>query len=184
MSYVSSVETVILEEVLAMQEKYLGPGMSESDKEKHGFLTCSYSIAMLQEMCGEYGHIVALQNNKVIGYALVMLRGYDAPIPVVKMMFDKIGNSVWDGEPLSGVSYYTIGQICIDRLYHGTGIFQGLYNKHKELMSKHFKYCITEISGLNKRSLRAHEKVGFEVLMSYKDPSDHPWNLVIWDWRS
>ena len=44
-----------------------------------------------------------------------------------------------------------------------------LQAKHKELMKDKYDFVITEIATLNTRSIRAHEKVGFELLNRFKD---------------
>ena len=181
-SIISSKKKDHLDQILSVQKVYLADRLSEEEKKKYGFLTCAYSTEMLTEMSKGYEHIIALDNQKVVGYALVMLKEYKSSNPVVQMMFSRIKDSFWRNRSLSNQSFYTIGQICVDRPYGGQGIFQKLYFKHREVMSPHFDYCITEISGTNARSMRAHLRVGFQVLKTYKDDHDQPWNLVIWDW--
>jgi len=75
-----------------------------------------------------------------------------------------------------------MGQICIDKTYRGKGIFNILYQKHKELYSHKYDLLVTEISVNNPRSLRAHEKVGFKIIHTYHDALDE-WAVVVWDWH-
>ena len=57
-----------------------------------------------------------------------------------------------------------------------------LYGHHKKLFEKAYDFVITEISTSNTRSLRAHEKIGFKIIYTYKDVLDE-WNVVLWDWN-
>jgi L-amino acid N-acyltransferase YncA len=75
-----------------------------------------------------------------------------------------------------------MGQICVDKAYRGKGVFELLYQKHREIFEKSYDFIVTEISTRNTRSLRAHEKVGFKTIHTYRDSMDE-WNVVVWDWR-
>ena len=48
-------------------------------------------------------------------------------------------------------------------------------------MSPKMDYLVTEIAEHNVRSCRAHEKVGFKNIKTYKHQKDN-WNIVVWDW--
>ena len=65
--------------------------------------------------------------------------------------------------------------------YRGQGVFRQLYAAHKQLLSKQYDYCITEVSTRNLRSMQAHFSIGFELLHCFTDPQDE-WNIVLWDW--
>jgi RimJ/RimL family protein N-acetyltransferase len=72
--------------------------------------------------------------------------------------------------------------VCIDIDYRGQGVFRLLFEKHKEVYNKRFQMLVTEISTSNAKSQRAHERVGFKTIHTYKDELDE-WNVVVWDWR-
>jgi RimJ/RimL family protein N-acetyltransferase len=40
--------------------------------------------------------------------------------------------------------------------------------------------CVTEIATRNLVSIRAHEKMGFEIISRYADPGEE-WVIVAWD---
>jgi L-amino acid N-acyltransferase YncA len=75
-----------------------------------------------------------------------------------------------------------MGQICVDKEFRGKGLFEELYQGHKEIYGSGFDFIITEISTSNHRSLRAHEKVGFETIHQYTDEMDE-WAVVVWNWK-
>ena len=97
-------------------------------------------------------------------------------------MVEHLETLKYDGKELSGYHYYVMGQICIHKDYRGKGVFDMLYKKHKDLFEKDYDFVVTEISSSNKRSMRAHQKIGFKIFHTYKDPVDE-WNVVIWDWQ-
>ena len=74
-----------------------------------------------------------------------------------------------------------MGQVCIDKDYRGKGIFNILFQKHKEVYSNAYELLVTEISTKNYRSQKAHEKIGFTTIYTYSDALDE-WNVVVWDW--
>ena len=51
-----------------------------------------------------------------------------------------------------------------------------------KLFAEDFDFVATEISTTNKRSMRAHEKVGFKTIYTYSDALDE-WNVVVWEWE-
>jgi L-amino acid N-acyltransferase YncA len=87
----------------------------------------------------------------------------------------------YQGKPLANYNFYLMGQICIHKDYRGKGIFDLLYQHHKLIYSRGYELLVTEISANNKRSLRAHEKLGFKTTYTYTDNMDE-WKVVVWDW--
>jgi ribosomal protein S18 acetylase RimI-like enzyme len=75
-----------------------------------------------------------------------------------------------------------MGQICVDKDYRGQGLFDMLYRHDRELYSNSYDFMVTEISVSNSRSLRAHQRVGFQTINVYRDEIDE-WEVVLWDWR-
>ena len=56
-----------------------------------------------------------------------------------------------------------------------------LYHAHRERLRGIFDCVVTEVSVRNGRSLRAHQRIGFEELERYRDATDE-WVLLIWKW--
>jgi RimJ/RimL family protein N-acetyltransferase len=87
----------------------------------------------------------------------------------------------WQGKQIQDYRFYVMGQICVAESHRGQGVFDGLYNAHKRLLSADFDLCVTEVATRNTRSSRAHERVGFRTIHTYQDHTD-VWNVVVWDW--
>ncbi len=64
--------------------------------------------------------------------------------------------------------------------YRGQGVFDLLYAHHRQLFARQYDFVITEIATRNQRSQRAHERVGFETINTYRDELDE-WNVVVMD---
>jgi ribosomal protein S18 acetylase RimI-like enzyme len=150
-------------------------------KVQNGFLTVLHKLEMLEGMSQDLPQIVArdIQNNQIVGFALAMLEKHRTMIPDFEEMFQTFDGLIYKNQKLD--NYYVMGQICVHKDYRGLGIFRALYQKHKDLFSSQFQYCITEISVQNQKSLAAHRSVGFQTIASHTDALD-TWHIVLWDW--
>ena len=126
--------------------------------------------------------IIASHNGEVVGYALVMLKEFCEMIPVLTPMFEMFDTLSYQGKQLSNYNFYVMGQICISETHRGQGIFENLYLKHKEAYAGKFEICLTEVSVNNSRSMRAHQKAGFQTIHNFRDQTDD-WNILLWDWK-
>ncbi len=172
-----------LEQIYHLQKKNLAKSLNESDRIKEGFVTADHSIDLLRRMNTEYQHIIAVDGGKVIGYALVMLMSFKDELEILKPMFLEISKSKFNGTPLNNLNFFIMGQVCIEKEYRGKGLFSEIYEFMKEKMKTDFDAVVTEVLEQNKRSIRAHEKIGFEVFKVYESPEGEKWSLIIWDWR-
>jgi RimJ/RimL family protein N-acetyltransferase len=93
-----------------------------------------------------------------------------------------ISTLVYQGRPLGQQKVYYCGQICVAEAYRGQGVVNLLYQFHRQHFSPQFDLLATEISTANPRSLKAHQKTGFEVIATHRDEVDQ-WDIVLWDWK-
>jgi GNAT superfamily N-acetyltransferase len=170
-----------LQGILDLQKVNLKEVVPESLHREQGFVTVKHSLDVLLAMNRKLNHLIAVENDRVVGYALAMHPDLKEQIPKLITMFERIETLSYQGNPLHRSRFYIMGQICIAQAYRGQGLFAKLYEAHRECYSGQFDYLITEVSGNNPRSLKAHEKVGFETLLKYRDTADL-WHLILWDW--
>jgi len=148
-----------LKQILNLQKNNLAENISNLEKSKEGFFTVKHTLALLKSMNKSFPHIIAKDNNKVIGYALSMTINFSNQIKVLKPMVEEISKIITHD------NYIIMGQICIEKNYRGTGVFKNLYQTMKKYLKKtNVKVIITEIDIENKRSFKAHKKVGFKKL--------------------
>jgi len=103
-------------------------------------------------------------------------------VPALGHMHARLRELSFGGRPLGELRYFIMGQVCVDKAFRGRGVFAGMYRKMRELYSAAYDMVVTEVARRNTRSIRAHEKVGFELLERYRDSSGEQWDLIVWDW--
>lgn len=172
-----------LKQILALQglninEEGNQSKMMEIFGKSQGFVTVKHTLSMLYKMNKPYSHIVAIDNKRIEGYALVMLKELCMDIPVLIPMFDRIKALSYDGDTLKNLNYFVMGQICVSIAYRGQKVATQLYRALSDQMSKNFDYMITEVSSDNIPSMKMHMHVGFEIIDTYFT-EDEEWNILI-----
>ncbi len=151
--------------------------------ESQGFVTVEHSFDIMKTMNEAAPSIIATSDNVVVGYNLAMLRQFRNLIPVLVPMFDMIDELEYHGKKLKDINYIVCGQVCVAESQRGKGVFQGMYQYYRHIYSSDYEVIITEIASLNHRSLRAHAKVGFATLHTYRAPDGVDWDIVLWEWQ-
>jgi GNAT superfamily N-acetyltransferase len=171
--------------ILDLQRKNLAQSVSAAEAVAQGFVTVSHTLDSLQAMHALAPSIVARAPSlagavEVVGYALMMPREARVLVPILEPMFELLSALSWRGRPLSTLRYYVMGQVCVAKAFRGQGVFDALYQGHAAAYAGRFDLIVTEVALRNTRSLRAHERVGFEPLHRYRDDVDD-WQIVGWD---
>jgi ribosomal protein S18 acetylase RimI-like enzyme len=144
---------------------------------ENGFVTVEHTLDVLRRMHALVPSVVAKDGAELAGYALVMPVECRSFVPILEPMFQRLETLGMFRE-----RFYVMGQICVAAPYRGRGVFDLLYRAHRDELSQRFDSVVTEVSVRNGRSLRAHQRVGFEELERYSDATDE-WVLLIWRWR-
>jgi GNAT superfamily N-acetyltransferase len=167
-----------LQQILDLQAKNLRHMHSAEVEKDQGFVTVHHSLEVLQAMNEEAKHIIAIDNEHVVGYALAMTRSFKDRIPELVAMFDMLDSLKYKGKSLSDFRYLVMGQICVDASHRGQGVFDGMYNHYFQTYRGEYEVVITEVALRNTRSLRAHERVGFEPLHTYHEAGSEDWVVI------
>lgn len=181
--YHSAIASTIdeLEQILILQSQNLQSNISAEEIKQQGFVTVHHTPESLKAMNDIGQAIIIKENEKVVAYALTMFTECRALVPALDPMFANFEKLKWKGKALKDYRFYVMGQICVDKQHRGKGLVEMLYQKHKEVYSPSFDLIVTEIATRNHRSLRAHEKIGFQTINIYKDETDE-WAVVAWEW--
>jgi hypothetical protein len=166
-----------LNQILELQKANLKSSISLEEYKKEGFVTLEHDIDLLEKLNTPYPHIIAFNGLEIVGYALVTTPEKISSIPLLQSTIEELKGVVYHQKNVLDLKYFIMGQVCIDKSYRGQGVFQGLYQKMKNEMKSDFEIIITEIATVNKRSMRAHEKVGFEILKIHNE-NDSEWAIV------
>lgn len=169
-----------LEGILELQEEN---HISNLDNLDQGFVFARHTVDSLGKMHSYAPHVVAKDGDTVAAYVLAMTEDTRFDIPELMPMFDMLESLEYDGKTLSEYRFLVVGQVCVGQDYRGMGIFDAIYQTYWEVHSPEFEMVVTEINAMNGRSLRAHERVGFQELARYEAEDGQIWCIVVWDWR-
>lgn len=168
-------------QILDLQAENHVSTVSPAVAQEQGFVTVKHNLEVLQRMNDAAPSIIAKAGDDLAGYALVMPRSFAIDIPILQPMFDLLNSLSWKGQALrDDPRWFVMGQICVAKAYRGMGVFDGMYQKMKEVYHRDYDFVITEIAERNTRSIRAHERVGFQTLHTFSDPvAGEDWRVVI-----
>jgi GNAT superfamily N-acetyltransferase len=173
-----------LEQVLALQRRNLEQSVDEQEAADQGFVTVRHDLELLRDMNRAEPHIIAVCDGQVVGYALVMLKRFQQRIPILKPMFARLAGLQHRGRPIDDYRFFIMGQVCVDRSFRGSGVFDGLYRTMKKRYAESYDLVVTEVACRNTRSCAAHTRVGFRLLHRYRDDRGEEWDLIVWDWAT
>lgn len=170
-----------IDQIIDLQARNLAPVLSPETIASQGFLTVRHDADVLRRMNEAAPAVIAKDEGRLVGYALVMPREFAAEVPVLLPMFDMLAGLSWKGIPLrDNPRWFVMGQICVAAGYRGMGVFDSMYLKMKEVYKTNFDFTVTEIAERNTRSMRAHERVGFQELHTYPDTTTgEVWRTVV-----
>lgn len=156
--------------------------VSDEVKQADGFVTVRHTPEQLLALQSIAPHVIALEEDEVVGYILAMTKASRDLIPVLIPMFDQFDQVYFKGKKIADHHYLVIGQVCVGKDQRGKGLFDQMYKAYKDEFSHRYSFAITEIAQSNVRSLAAHRRVGFEVIHEFEDETK-AWAIVAWDWN-
>jgi GNAT superfamily N-acetyltransferase len=171
------------EQILRLQKQNLFSAISEEEQAQHGFVFAEHTIPLLRMMAAHLPQVVAVSNGMVIGYNLAMPVAMKNEMPRLAPMFAEFERSEYQGRPLVTYNFMVGGQVCVDKGFRGHGLLRRLYHETRNRLPAGYQLCVTEVSERNGVSLRAHQRMGFEVVNTYDDGKEL-WNVVVWDLES
>lgn len=167
------------EQILALQRKNHYSAISEEEQLNNGFVFAAHDLRQLKIMAAHLPQVIAVYEGKVIGYNLAMTSSMGEVLPSLVPMFEEFKKWDYQAKPLMDYQFIVGGQVCVEEDFRGRGLIAELYGKTRDLVGESYELCVTEISVRNVNSLKAHQRIGFEVLGNYDDGTEI-WNLVVW----
>lgn len=171
------------EEILVLQRRYHAKTVSTEVQNREGFVYAEHTVPLLRRMAAQSPQAIALFEGHVVGYCLTLPLPLRAEVPSLAPMFEHFERCTYRGKTLASRRYFVGGQVCVDRAHRGKGILARLYRHLGETLRATKDLCVTEIATRNAVSVRAHEKMGFEVISAYADAHED-WVIVAWDLTS
>jgi GNAT superfamily N-acetyltransferase len=169
-----------LEGILALQRRNHLRAVPADVQSREGFVFVEHTLPLLRRMRAASPQAIALADGRVVGYCLSLLPAMRDAVPVLAPMFAQFERCAFRGRPLAAHRYVVGGQVCVDRDHRGQGLLAGLYGQLRTALAPTHQVCVTEIATRNAVSVRAHEKMGFEVIADYSDGRED-WVIVAWE---
>ena len=166
--------------VLALQQANLRNNITQEEAETQGFLMAEYDLDFLELLNQKSPGIIAKDGEKVVGYSLVALPETARQHPLLADLVQNIERCIFKGKPVE--NYAIVAQLCVSKEYRGQDLVQKLYGSFREHYANRYTYCVTDVAQANHRSLKAHQKRGFQVIDTL-DYGGIGWNIVLWDWN-
>jgi predicted GNAT superfamily acetyltransferase len=164
-------------ELLDLERANLAVNLDAQTIESQGFVTFIYAPEAIKKMMQAAPQIVARADGQIIGYALTTTLGAALENELMRPLAE-LAQTL---DPLSTKPFYFMGQVCVRAGYRGIGVFDALYQEHKDVFKYQYKAVVTEIASDNKRSLAAHKRVGFQTIHIGFDPlHGKEWHIVAW----
>jgi GNAT superfamily N-acetyltransferase len=171
------------EGILELQKRNLYATVSSELQAQEGFVFAEHNFQLLKKMAAYLPQVIALYSNKVVGYNLAMTSSMQDELESLTPMFNEFKKSSYKSKLLTEYQFMVGGQVCVDKAFRGQGLLSKLYHETRNQVQSNYQLCITEIAQRNLKSLLAHQKMGFEVIRSYRDEKEL-WDIVAWDMRS
>ena len=170
------------EQIILLQEQNLYKSLSAERQAEQGFVFAEHTTELLKAMASRLPQIIALADGKVVGYNLAMHVSMKDHLPSLAPMFAEFEKCVYKGSLLTDHRFVVGGQVCVDSNFRGMGLLSKLYNATKSHLPAGYELLVTEVSTRNKISLKAHQKMGFEVIHTYDDGVEL-WDVIVWDMK-
>jgi GNAT superfamily N-acetyltransferase len=168
------------EQIVALQRRYHANALSSQVQAEEGFVFAEHTVPLLRRMAALSPQAIALVDGRVVGYCLSLPESLRAEVPSLGPMFEQFARCMYRGKPLTTLRLLVGGQVCVDRAHRGMGLLARLYEQLRHSGGPAHEICVTEIATRNRVSVRAHERMGFEVISTYRDPAEE-WAVVAWD---
>ena len=157
--------------------------IGEEEAMKEGFVTSEYALSLLQQMHIIHPSIIVKEGNEVVGYTIVTNKAVYGAHPELDHLFNTLDATEYKGALLKNSNYILIGQVCVAKTHRGQGWVPKMYDYYKNLHAKNYTFLVTDISQANKRSVRMHQKIGFETIGVIEQVGTG-WDIVLWDWNA
>ncbi len=181
--YTTSKSTKELKGILELQKKNLRAQLSKEEAASQGFVFVKHNLKTLEKFNNIEEHLIAKENDKIIGYVLTMTKESRYDLAEIFPLFELFDKLKYKGKIISDCNYMLVGQVCVGKAYRGKGVFVKCYQAYQEYYSSKYDFTITEISKSNLRSRKAHKKIGFDEIYKYSDTEGGEWVVVLCDWK-
>jgi hypothetical protein len=155
--------------VIALQSLYLFANLSEQERAQ-GFVTTPFTAEQITRVIEEEaGLYIAVQGEKIIGYAFGASWGFWSEWPIFNYMVERFSQFTFDNQVFTTQNSYQYGPICVDISMRGKGVAEALFGAVKTVMSKRYTLGLTFINQVNAISIAFHtRKLGLVIVDEFE----------------
>lgn len=180
------IDLATLEDIPAiqkLQEDNLIQSISADQIKSSGFLTLKNSDEELSEIINNHeNNIFTVRDNDGLeGFLISATKEQAEKITYFNEFIEKLNSVNYKEKSLKKIDYCVLLQICIANKYKGKGVLGELYAFAKNKLGEKYDLGVGEIAFENEHSLKAHEKMGFEIIDKYIDANNRNWHIVAVD---
>lgn len=155
------------EQVVSLQKRN-SLAVLKADELDDGFLSSSFSATQFAQISESVALYVARNNSSVIGFVCASTPEFNRSFPLPAAMIERFPEISIGSHLLTELRSFITGPVCVDKNYRGQGIFEALYGALFEAQKTRFDVALALISVANKRSIKAHQKVGMDAIDSFR----------------
>lgn len=181
--YTKAITDADLNGILQLQKENLPNALTEEEIRSQGFVTVVHEFETLKNLNETEAHVIAKDGDAIVAYLLCMTGKAKDNVPVLKPMFELFGEIPFADKRIADFHYLVVGQVCVAKAYRGKGLLDSCYEYYKNNFKAKYDFAITEIDANNTRSLKAHNRIGFDKIHRFKEKDGVDWIVVLWDWN-
>jgi hypothetical protein len=146
-----------------LQKRNLQSNLDLSDRSS-GFLSDTIPRDTIIEMDGNLAVIVCVENSDLLGFLCASSLEFNQGLALPAKMISRLEPVEFHGKKVASLEGFVAGPVCVEKERRGQGIFAGLYECLFVTTKDRFDVAVSLIDCANEPSLRAHQKVGYEIV--------------------
>jgi len=172
-----------VKEIVRLQQENLEPHVSTEEKATQGYVSLETPAELLEKIVGDEGIIVAKSADQLVGYLIPMTLDKAKGLPFFAPLIGQLDKLQLDGKPLDTYNLCVLAQICINKQFRGGEAVMQIHRATNNHLKDQYDLGVTEISDINKRSLRANiDKIGM-IDVGQFEANGITWHVVVTDFR-
>ncbi len=153
--------------LVGLQQENLFSSLS-GDELTDGFLSIAYSPEEFEAMNRDLAVVVAEKGGTIVGYLCGTTCTYARQFPILRALLDVLTETPVAGIFLTPSNTFIYGPVCVAKHARGSGILAGLVRTLCDIARERYAFCALFIADANRRSLRAHLKLGMDDLGTFE----------------
>ncbi len=154
------------EKMVLLQNQNLSTVLAD-DQKSDGFLSTAFTADQFIRMSESVAVVVGRNGDDVIGFICASTVEDCSENPLPAAMIARFPEILIGAHRLSELKCFIAGPVCVDKNYRGQGVFEGLYAELVGKAAAEYQAALALVSTANPRSIKAHAKIGMEVVGSF-----------------